>query len=887
MPIVLSADSGDVLPDATSGMPIVLSADSEGRVTLDIELEEHYTVETSEECSYDGEKLCLQADTDENGELLPLTERTVKIVPVPTLEVTFAGAPDRIIRLLDPSGTDVTAVAQAGGAIMVERTSSDEPVRLALELEDGYTAEADENAFDNVRFGDGAVEIQDDGDGKAVVQVMERPQIMAISDPQMVTVTLVDEDKYVTRVIGSGYSGSVMDTYEIKQGGWLDLTARPCALDVVGGFVSGKYYSVDDANGDLFVHYTVKSDGSGDMTITTKPDDSAQIPTPIKIEYEDPEKGITSGDNYVLPGGSFLVWLQEGYTISVEGSESVFMNKYESEDYCIVYVNEKTTFVKVTVVAIQQNAKLSATIPDAVESTDIYGMSEELGRDYVGNGEEMAGGKGWFLLQNGYEVGSGVTGGSVSGKMIASDSNTRSIHSYYTVDAIADTVTVPIVEAQPYRWVDVRVDDAYCISSTLTNGEVGTSGSGSGDREVLFLALDELTATLNAPGYELEAVSGCTLRWEKDEYGKLIYRIIPDAAGDTSVEVRVIEAGNQPPVLKAGTDVGADVQTDKAAAEGLLKAAIDEFAKGSVPVGMSADTAEKLNAALEEADAVTVPELSAVLRVKQADAVTVEGAAAVYEIGIVLSVNGEEVGSLTELAQTVSIGLPLPTETGRIVYVVRSHGGEQEKLASSVQDGVIRFATDRFSEFAIMSSNNLADAAVDPIPDQTWTGSELTPKVCVTITGPNGEEVLKEGVDYELVYRDNVEAGTAAVTIMGMGDFVGSSATATFRILATETSGGTTPPSGPDSTADVPETSAPAADIPETSASVADVPDTSAPAADVPDTSAPATDVPETNVPVVDAPVTGDETPLALYAGLLALSASGLAAILLRRKRQQ
>ena len=292
-----------------------------------------------------------------------------------------------------------------------------------------------------------------------------------------------------------------------------------------------------------------------------------------------------------------------------------------------------------------------------------------------------------------------------------------------------------------------------------------------------------------------------------------------------------------------------------------------------------------------------MPELSAVLRVKQADAVTVEGAAAVYEIGIVLSVNGEEVGSLTELAQTVSIGLPLPTETGRIVYVVRSHGGEQEKLASSVQDGVIRFATDRFSEFAIMSSNNLADAAVDPIPDQTWTGSELTPKVCVTITGPNGEEVLKEGVDYELVYRDNVEAGTAAVTIMGMGDFVGSSATATFRILATETSGGTTPPSGPDSTADVPETSAPAADIPETSASVADVPDTSAPAADVPDTSAPAadvpdtsapaTDVPETNVPVVDAPVTGDETPLALYAGLLALSASGLAAILLRRKRQQ
>lgn len=248
--------------------------------------------------------------------------------------------------------------------------------------------------------------------------------------------------------------------------------------------------------------------------------------------------------------------------------------------------------------------------------------------------------------------------------------------------------------------------------------------------------------------------------------------------------------------------------------------------------------------------------------------------------------NGQEVGSLTELSQPISIGLPLPQPlqpAGRIVYVVRSHDGKQERLASTVENDVIRFATDQFSEFAIMSSNDLAYATVDPIPDQTWTGLERTPKVRVTIMGPAGEETLSEETDYELIYTDNVEAGTATVTIKGKNDFDGTSTTVTFRIVKAEA---TTPPADPGSTADG---SGSTADDPgNTADSSGSVTDDSGSTADgsgsTVDGSGSTTDDPGS---VTSFPATGDETPLALYTWLLVLSAGGLAAILFRREKQQ
>ena len=71
-----------------------------------------------------------------------------------------------------------------------------------------------------------------------------------------------------------------------------------------------------------------------------------------------------------------------------------------------------------------------------------------------------------------------------------------------------------------------------------------------------------------------------------------------------------------------------------------------------------------------------------------------------------------------------------------------------------------------------------AGAKVSAIPDQTYTGSALTPAPTVTLGGAT----LASGSDYTLSYASNTNAGTATVTVNGTGDYTGT-VTSTFRIV--------------------------------------------------------------------------------------------------------
>lgn len=73
-----------------------------------------------------------------------------------------------------------------------------------------------------------------------------------------------------------------------------------------------------------------------------------------------------------------------------------------------------------------------------------------------------------------------------------------------------------------------------------------------------------------------------------------------------------------------------------------------------------------------------------------------------------------------------------------------------------------------------MTNKDITEVAIDPI---TFTGSALTPKPVVK----DGDNTLKEGVDYTLSYSSNTDAGTATVTITGIGDYSGT-VTVTFDI---------------------------------------------------------------------------------------------------------
>jgi hypothetical protein len=62
----------------------------------------------------------------------------------------------------------------------------------------------------------------------------------------------------------------------------------------------------------------------------------------------------------------------------------------------------------------------------------------------------------------------------------------------------------------------------------------------------------------------------------------------------------------------------------------------------------------------------------------------------------------------------------------------------------------------------------------------TYTGEEIKPDVTVKLN----DTTLTEGVDYEIVYENNVDAGTAKYYVKGIGDYAGTVTGGTFTIKA-------------------------------------------------------------------------------------------------------
>ena len=68
---------------------------------------------------------------------------------------------------------------------------------------------------------------------------------------------------------------------------------------------------------------------------------------------------------------------------------------------------------------------------------------------------------------------------------------------------------------------------------------------------------------------------------------------------------------------------------------------------------------------------------------------------------------------------------------------------------------------------------------IDPIGNQAYTGSNITPNVTVH----DRDYQMKSGVDYTVTYTNNKELGTATATVVGKGNYKGSLST-TFQIAS-------------------------------------------------------------------------------------------------------
>ena len=95
-----------------------------------------------------------------------------------------------------------------------------------------------------------------------------------------------------------------------------------------------------------------------------------------------------------------------------------------------------------------------------------------------------------------------------------------------------------------------------------------------------------------------------------------------------------------------------------------------------------------------------------------------------------------------------------------------------------------KYASQKLYSFRIVG--NLKDATIEAVPDQDYTGSAIKPSIKIAHPGKAGSnKTLVEGTDYKLSYKNNVEAGTATITVTGIGYYTGTSKT-TFTIVRSQ-----------------------------------------------------------------------------------------------------
>ena len=156
---------------------------------------------------------------------------------------------------------------------------------------------------------------------------------------------------------------------------------------------------------------------------------------------------------------------------------------------------------------------------------------------------------------------------------------------------------------------------------------------------------------------------------------------------------------------------------------------------------------------------------------------SIEGATVtvVYPDGGIIY-NGEE--QKPAIASVVLAGTTLTSADYTVSgYSNNINVGNEAEVTVEGQGKYTGSATGKFT----ISKADLSTVTVGAIADQTFTGSPLTPAVTVTF---NGKAVAED--EYSVAYSDNINAGTATVTLTSKDKSFSTekTKTATFKIVA-------------------------------------------------------------------------------------------------------
>ena len=126
-------------------------------------------------------------------------------------------------------------------------------------------------------------------------------------------------------------------------------------------------------------------------------------------------------------------------------------------------------------------------------------------------------------------------------------------------------------------------------------------------------------------------------------------------------------------------------------------------------------------------------------------------------------------GLNSPLSPEVRIGdIRLVQNTDYIVTVVPHYNPNNVDTYYYNVIGIGKYTGQTFATYNITPAD-ISKTEIADITPQTYTGSELKPSPIITF---NGVELV-EDVDYTISYSNNINVGTATITITGMGNFTG------------------------------------------------------------------------------------------------------------------
>jgi hypothetical protein len=115
--------------------------------------------------------------------------------------------------------------------------------------------------------------------------------------------------------------------------------------------------------------------------------------------------------------------------------------------------------------------------------------------------------------------------------------------------------------------------------------------------------------------------------------------------------------------------------------------------------------------------------------------------------------------------------------TAGIHYSVAWMNNINTGTATVTVTGTGNYSGAAYKNFTI-SPKPIANSWLENIPAQTYTGDSIEPAITVR----DGNSILTAGVHYSVAWLNNVNAGTATVTITGRDNYTGT-ATGTFKIV--------------------------------------------------------------------------------------------------------